>query len=290
MGTDIHLQVQRRNSEGTWETVNPPLGYNDHDEWILKNYKEAVAKLPEGVTEADVLAGNPEEFDWNCYYIRKYHQNWYNGRNYNLFAMLADVRNGRGFAGVQTGAGFNPIAEPRGLPDDVTPGHYDEEVEDFVGGFNFGDHSFSHLTLKELLDYDWDQTTALCCYIPLSYYAVRKETGDTSAPEWGSGGIWGQGIEMIDADEADRLLATRPNLVTEAQRQAVRDRLNGMKKSTISNDFGHIDLAEKKYYVREWWTETYRDCAGEFYTHVIPALQKIDPNPENVRIVFGFDS
>lgn len=286
MGTDIHLQVQRRNSEGTWETVHPPRGYNDHDEWILKNYKEALTKLPEGVTEEDVLTRSKNEFGWDAYYIRKYHENWYNGRNYNLFAMLADVRNGSGFAGVQTGVGF----EPRGLPDDVTPGHYDETADDYVGGFNYGDHSFSYLTLKELLDYDWTQTTMLCCYIPLNYYAVRQETGDTSPPKWGSGGIWGQGIEMIDTDEADHLLASHPNFVTEEQRQVVRDRLNKEKKSTISNDFGHIDLDDKKYYVREWWTESYKDCAGSFYTHLIPALQQLDPNPENVRIVFGFDS
>lgn len=40
------------------------------------------------------------------------------GRNYDTFAMLANVRNGRGFAGVKTGDGFPFIAEPRGLPDD----------------------------------------------------------------------------------------------------------------------------------------------------------------------------
>jgi hypothetical protein len=64
-------------------------------------------------------------------------------RNYGLFGFLADVRN----------YSHSPvIAEPRGLPDDVSPelrAEYDE----------WGDcHSTSWLTLAELLAYDYDQT------------------------------------------------------------------------------------------------------------------------------------
>lgn len=40
-------------------------------------------------------------------------------RSYNTFAMLADVRNGRGFAGIKTSDGFPYIHEPRGLPADL---------------------------------------------------------------------------------------------------------------------------------------------------------------------------
>ena len=35
------------------------------------------------------------------------------------FAMLANVRNGRGFAGCWTSTGFPVIHEPRGLPSDL---------------------------------------------------------------------------------------------------------------------------------------------------------------------------
>jgi hypothetical protein len=41
-------------------------------------------------------------------------------RNYNLFAILADVRNGRGFAGCDTGDGFKPIDMPRYLPNNAS--------------------------------------------------------------------------------------------------------------------------------------------------------------------------
>lgn len=47
-------------------------------------------------------------------------------RNYNTFAMLANVRNGRGFAGCWTSTGFPVIHEPRGLPKDLAA------VDDFV--------------------------------------------------------------------------------------------------------------------------------------------------------------
>ena len=46
------------------------------------------------------------------------HTSWDFGRSYDCFAVLAGVRNGRGFAGVDTGDGFNPISKPRGLPND----------------------------------------------------------------------------------------------------------------------------------------------------------------------------
>ena len=47
-------------------------------------------------------------------------------RDYNSFAVLGDVRNGLGFAGVKTGEGFNYITARRGLPDWL-------EIEDDCG-------------------------------------------------------------------------------------------------------------------------------------------------------------
>jgi len=62
---------------------------------------------------------------------------WYGDRNYNAFAILADVRNGYGFAGCDTGDGFVPISTPKGFPDDMCEevrkifcGPWDDENED----------------------------------------------------------------------------------------------------------------------------------------------------------------
>ena len=41
-------------------------------------------------------------------------------RNYWAFAVLADVRNGYGFAGIDKGDPITPISEPRGLPEDLS--------------------------------------------------------------------------------------------------------------------------------------------------------------------------
>ncbi|MEA3440176.1 MAG: hypothetical protein U9R58_07830 [Chloroflexota bacterium] len=81
-------------------------------------------------------------------------------RNYWAFAVLADVRNGYGFAGFSTGDPITPISEPRGLPDDMsTELQYKLEHADdcdYNEWIWFGNHSFSWVTLRELLDYDLD--------------------------------------------------------------------------------------------------------------------------------------
>lgn len=63
---------------------------------------------------------------------------------YRLFAWLADVTNGYGFAGSRwavEGQRVRPIAEPRGLPNDI----------ENVGDWEFGAYSYSWLTADEIL-------------------------------------------------------------------------------------------------------------------------------------------
>lgn len=66
--------------------------------------------------------------------------NWMDQRSYGVFGFLADVRN---YSHVP------PISEPRGLPDDS------EANNDWYGGLD--GYSASWLSLKELLEYDYDQ-------------------------------------------------------------------------------------------------------------------------------------
>lgn len=72
------------------------------------------------------------------------------GRNYGLFALLADVRNGIGVAGVPTARPVQPWKEPAGLPDDLSPEV--QAVMEYHGAFRkFGDyHSCTYYTVKEL--------------------------------------------------------------------------------------------------------------------------------------------
>ncbi len=64
----------------------------------------------------------------------------YEGRCYVLFGILAGVRN----------YDVVPIAEPRGIPEDLPL--YNGESERYLG-----DHSYSWLGLREMLYYDWSQ-------------------------------------------------------------------------------------------------------------------------------------
>lgn len=93
-----------------------------------------------------------EPFDW---------------RSYGMFGFLADVRN---YSAVP------PIAQPRGLPPDIVrsnPNFYGEHDDDYNG---FGDHSFSWLSVEELLAFDYDQ--------PLEDRRVTRQT----APNLWDGG------------------------------------------------------------------------------------------------------
>ena len=68
----------------------------------------------------------------------------YTGRNYYLFALLADVRN--------YSSELKPISPPRGIPPDISDigaRICDELAED--------GHSYSWLSATELLDYNWSQ-------------------------------------------------------------------------------------------------------------------------------------
>lgn len=69
---------------------------------------------------------------------------YWTDRNYLLFAILANVRNRYN---------IQPISLPKGLPYDVSPELKKQSDEE-----NGDAHTRSWLTLKELLEYDWQQT------------------------------------------------------------------------------------------------------------------------------------
>ena len=134
---------------GTWEKVGDvfPNAHADaeaerrdieqHNKWLAE-------RLAEHPTEDD------EEYRDRALNWKSFHRplvdHPYDQRDYALFAILADVRNGLDE--------FTPIAEPRGVPDDASP-EYRAEVAVWSGD----GHSHSWLTLKELQAYDWHKTT-----------------------------------------------------------------------------------------------------------------------------------
>lgn len=231
MGCDIHTHAEVK-VNGVWQKVSNKPFVNPY-------YREG----EENKIDAD-------GYEWNP----KFTDTPYDGRNYDLFAILADVRNGRGSGGIKTGEGFNPIAEPKGLPNDVSA-----EVKKHSDDWYGDGHSHSYFTVKELKDYDWGQITMKRGSISLSEYKRIKESG-VSPDSW-SGSISGGNIETVDEQTADRLL----------------------KGETIE------ELTGKQIWVNYHWSILYSDHAKFFLEDTMPTLEKLG-KPEDVRIVFWFDN
>lgn len=105
MGCDIHMHVEIRN-----------LRWHATDEWMCADYFSILDPT------------NPD--------CKPRLEEIYGYRNYALFAVLADVRNG----------GYPCISYPKGLPDDACP-YVKEDYESWRSDA----HSCSYLTLGELV-------------------------------------------------------------------------------------------------------------------------------------------
>lgn len=228
MGCDIHLYAEVRRG-GDWQYV--PL---------RERYK---------VGEYTEEEGGGDKID----YAKWFDDDLYVGRNYDLFAILANVRNGRGFAGGDTGDGFVPISKPRGVPKDASREYLQHVVQWKDDG-----HSHSFLTVAELDAYDWNQTTKHRGWVDLKEYKVFKETG--TPPNW-YGGVVGACVKHVSAEDMDRLLSGED-----------------------------IPAEGLSYYTRVEWPETYAASCEHFLTKTLPALRALDPDPNNVRVVFFFDN
>lgn len=178
-------------------------------------------------------------------------------RWYNFFAIIGDVRNGIGFAGIETGERFQPISSCRGtegLPPTIPADIFDGDVCNDPDAFWFGDHSFGWVTLKELLDYPWDAKRQATGIIPLKDYAALRSRG--GHPNY----WWGDGTEnVIDMATADKII----------------DENIGMSVSPG---------------VRYLWTETNREAVGKTVMDAINALAKAVSDPASTYLIFGFDS
>jgi len=213
MGCDIHFFVEVRQKDGKWKSV---------DKWVKED----------GYTHVD------------------YNEEYYGNRNYDLFAILANVRNGRGFAGIKTGEGFNYIDEPRGIPSDVSP-----EVKECYHEWNGDGHSHSWFTLKELKAFNWNQVTKHQGFVNERGYKYYREHGKPCS--W-CGGVDGRDVKKITIAEMDAVI-------------------DGRLKLTGS------------LYTLVKWEEPYSDSVGTFLTETIPAMEKLGKD-NDVRAVFWFDN
>ncbi len=151
MGCDIHIYVEKFDGK-KWRSA---------DKWVQEEYdKTEVTNYPQV----------------------------YEGRNYELFAILAGVRNGYG---------IKPIVERRGLPDDLS-----NEVSSTADHWIDDGHSHSWLTLKELVEFDWSFVIRVDGLVGVNGYREFKEKGKPST-YWAAGGG-----EEISNEEMEKLAAS----------------------------------------------------------------------------------
>lgn len=273
MGTDIHLTIERFDSDlQEWEVVSPE-NLAPQDDW------------------------EKEQGRWS----------WYGGRNYSLFAILADVRNGTPDGSPQYGivrGYFKPIAPLRGIPKDASA-EYREDAERGWG------HSYTWLTLKEVLDYDWSQTSTRRGYLsPMEFAELHFR--DRPIPTCWAGGT---SAEKLSLDRMQRYLKTSYFLKT---LETTRDRWRRIVEEEAPDraKWRESDIAKKEMYeamcedmvkrhspgadsqFREIgfyallyeWEQSYADCCSYFLGEVVPLLQTLHEDPEKIRLCFYFDS
>lgn len=237
MGCDIHLFAETKKN-GRWESA---------DAWeVDEDYDPPRSVVP-------------------------YAKRFYDDRCYNLFAILADVRNGRGFAGCKTGEGFIPISKPKGLPDDVSE-NVKSEAQDWEGD----GHSHSWHTLADIFSFDWTRRTILHGVVSAprlwAWNRYRRENG--LGPEEYSGDVWGQMVKFADEKELSNSIATF---------------VNSQKDKTYAEIERAIDQRFPHTYARISWEVPYFRAAGSFFSEAVPKLLRLG-KPEDVRIVFWFDN
>ena len=190
--------------------------------------------------------------------------NYAQDRHYQLFAALAGVRNGVGFAGTRTGDSITPIAQPRGYPEDFAVNADDEHpitdrstlpawrrahMEPDETTYWMGDHSHSWLTGAEMLAWYANAPVVMHCGV-----LSREEYAGwdrQSEPEAYCGGIVGPRIVVIeDTPEAK---AATPK-------------------------WTHITVS---------WKQSLAEELGYFFDEVQRLMARFG---EDIRFVFGFDS
>lgn len=185
----------------------------------------------------------------------------FDDRNYDLFAALADVRNGSGFAGVDTGDPIVPVAQPRGVPDDVDPA---------TRACLSHEHTPSWLTLEELEEYDWSRPKTHRGIVPRDLYMIMRDVGPHASP-------WDERVK--DRANRDKILID------------VCGGIDGPSVKVVSAS--DLPYEPEATHVRVQWTVPLRDSINDRFFESWSEMEALVPeggSKSDVRIVFDFDS
>lgn len=169
MGCDIHIYAEVL-KDGHWQKVGKVFDdpYHRQDQ-------------PVGEPDEDGYVINDPKTDEP-----------YEGRNYHLFALLANVRNN---------GGVTSISEPRGLPADVS-----DEVKAKRDDWGEDGHSHSWFSLTELESFDWKGGEHFYSgWVTPHEYLNWKKTG---RPKSWCASVGGGGVKHVSNDKLDLLIAS----------------------------------------------------------------------------------
>lgn len=183
MGCDIHMFCEVYNeSMAEWETVGQVFKNPWYDKKCLvtvdadgHSFKQRYTMEPTG-----------------------------DARDYDLFGILANVRNGT------WGEPLKPISEPKGFPEDASP--YVKKKKERWGEDG---HSHSWLSIAELAGYDWQQKIKKSAYVDKKDAQAFRENGTIpkSYAAFSSNGEKIEWTESLEKDMSRFLTETLPKLV-----------------------------------------------------------------------------
>lgn len=293
MGCDIH-PIAEVKENGVWRLNTDEVFKNPY-------YREDEKDKPKD-----------EQWDWS---LNQFDSTPSRSRNYDWFSILANVRNGYGFAGVPTGQGFDVIKHPNGLPDDISkeallmffipisndPELQDEEDENGkyyvsmdnairwggeiieVNGQKYVEdpdlHSANFITAEEFEKFDWNQLTMKTGVISLEQY--KKFKGTNQAPDGWSGGISGGDIITISEEEADKVLNSKTDIPLTK---------SGDRFFTGKGEDETRPASEWSINVQYSWSVLYSEWFEHNIKDTIEPLKQLAEKYEDARMVFAFDN
>ena len=305
MGCDIHIIAEVK-KDGKWVINTDKVFKNPYysPERIQEKKEGYKKRLNMGeITQEEMSNWIKSDVD---FFGEEYQSKPPDSRNYDWFSILANVRNGMGFAGVVTGQGFNYISTPKGVPHidgfgvfpkfeksektiiDEYGNMYkpyilsniendeldcsDEWVKEIID-WSVDMHSHSWLTVDEFDKFDWNQVTMKYGIIPIKLYKTLRETNKT--PESWNGMISGNDIIVIDDETADKIIAGE---------------LTELTKSDPFTDEDTRNVKEWDIYVGYNWSILYSEWFSYNIKNTIEPLRKLNEKYGDARIIFGFDN
>ena len=212
----------------------------------------------------------------------------YENRSYALFAMLAGINN-------TPNDGITPIDQPRGIPADASSFYLKETADG-------GGHSYSYLTLQELLNYDYSKPSIYEGWVYVADYGKYKNEG--IVPTSWCGGIGGTNVFRLTLEQADEFLDNEERFWEKYASKLIDAKVSWAERNCpgMPHHEGVLDLQKHYQETKEvlyssvnvkmqWKVPSDRYIDDEWF-NLLEQLKTLAPkgNYEHIRLVFFFDN